>query len=635
MLGPSLFRRLLALAVPLVTLLLIVPMAAQGAAQSPAARAMSRSRVIPVWAYLNGAYPVWGGRVVIVAGGKTVRQLGARASRRTNANGVALVSVRRVPRRFTVIVQGGRAAGRRLPGSLRSLIESGADVGVVDVNPLTALVTDVRRERPRLGFGQASRAVKRYFGVPWWADLGQNLRDGPHWFSAPAYLRSAARYGSIDRLNRTVARRILRGGSHLPRAAYQSAVERMSRPVEAMVTSTGSRELKAAGQRVREVFKNLLSTAVEIGKQGLVGGALGGLLELAKSGGIDLAGKSEIDGVREQLDALAAQITQLQGQVSKLDQHLANNHASVLIHHSDAVIGDIKTATEQFEALAKAGGTADQRRNLADAITKYIGDNLLSAPATLDLHLNPEVALGDNAIKATSRALAASSRFFDARQSDEVRAVYDYFATYQTQLAVLLTNYWNAHPGTFSVDYKTNAIGKLETSVTETQQKSLKPTVPAGAFFDTRTPQFMWAMYNHTVTGLDLMDRGWQTSKSIVVGNFRNFQLPSSHDLRKLVDGASGDPRAWLQAQVGVNLSHQLLWVSDPFRRGSQKGRCRLQITIFDLLTAKLVDWRFHAASGFVGCDLNNAGTRETLRSTYYGGMLALRYLAPGESYWW
>jgi hypothetical protein len=141
-------------------------------------------------------------------------------------------------------------------------------------------------------------------------------------------------------------------------------------------------------------------------------------------------------------------------------------------------------------------------------------------------------------------------------------------------------------------------------------------------------------MYNHTVTGLDLMERGWQTSTTIVVGNLRNFQLPSSHDLRNLVDGASGEPRAWLQAQVRVHLSHQLLWASDPFRRGIKNGHCRLQITIFDLLTAKLVDWRYHAASGFVGCDLN-AGTREALRSTYYGGMLALRYLAPGESYWW
>ena len=114
MLGPSLFRRLLALAVPLVTLLLIVPMAAQGAAQSPAARAMSRSRVIPVWAYLNGAYPVSGGRVAIVAGGKTVQQLGPRASRRTNANGVALVSVRRVS---VMSVPLGKSLGAKLRGS--------------------------------------------------------------------------------------------------------------------------------------------------------------------------------------------------------------------------------------------------------------------------------------------------------------------------------------------------------------------------------------------------------------------------------------------------------------------------------------------------------------------------------------
>ncbi|MGI8506392.1 MAG: hypothetical protein ACR2MK_06225, partial [Solirubrobacteraceae bacterium] len=426
----------LLLVVPFVALALVMSPHAPAARARPMRAAPAVSGLIPVWAYVNGAYPVAGGRVVIMAGGKPVRQLTPRTSGRTNANGVALVSVRRVPRRFSVIVRGGRAADRRLRGGLRSLTESGQTLAVVEVNPLTTLVVQLRQQRPRLGLGRASREVKRYFGVPWWADLGQNLRDGPHWFSARAYVRDVRRYGSIDRLNRAMARRILRGESGFRRSSDPA---RFSSAVVTAGPSAGTQT--AAGALVGKVFKAL----GKAGAKSVVGGVLGGLLELAKGAGLDLP-KSELEQVQEQLGAIGAQVTQLQGQVAKLDVRLANSDADKLIHHSDGVIADIRTATNYLAAVAKASNTPQQREKLAALATQYIRDNLRKAPETLDLHLNPEVSLGDNAIKATSRALAASSRFFDARQSNEVRAVYDYFATYQAELGVLLTNYWNANP---------------------------------------------------------------------------------------------------------------------------------------------------------------------------------------------
>jgi len=147
-----------------------------------------------------------------------------------------------------VVVQGGRAAGRWLPGSLRSLVGSFTDVSVVEVNPLTTLITDLRRQRPGLGFARASRAVKRYFGVPGWADLGQDLRNGPDRFNASAYVRDVVRYGSIDRLNRALGRGILRGRSHVRPPVFDAGLKAAAvGGARARVAVNYSRELTRLG----------------------------------------------------------------------------------------------------------------------------------------------------------------------------------------------------------------------------------------------------------------------------------------------------------------------------------------------------------------------------------------------------
>jgi len=153
-------------------------------------------------------------------------------------------------------------------------------------------------------------------------------------------------------------------------------------------------------------------------------------------------------------------------------------------------------------------------------------------------------------------------------------------------------------------------------------------------------------MYPHTVTALTLLEQRTQTSRTLSMGDFHNYQLPSSHDLRNLVDGATADPRAWLQAQVKVNLPHQLLWVSDPFEEFESRFECRINVTIFDLSTVKLEEWNYHdtrpgitgpcspMASKIGEVNINDSRIRDFLRSKY-GGVLFLRYLAPGESYHW
>lgn len=630
------------LAASVVAMLLTAPAAARAAVPGGALRTASSSQLVPVWAFISGGVPVAGGRVMIVTGGKRLRLLNGAVSKPTDAKGVAVLEVRRIPRRFAVVVEGGRAGGRRLTGSLRSIPAADPDASVVEVDPLTTLVTELRARRPGLGLADAARAIKRYFGVPGWADLGQDVRTSPRWFDANAYLRDAIQYGSIDRLNRALADQILGGLRPMRPPAFTAAAARPRAGAAAGLA------VLTAGQLVGQLFKYLGTAVLRAGSQRLLGGALGGLLELAKSAGLDLTGKSELDGVREQLSALGTQLTQLEGKLDAVSKIIAQSHASQLLHQSDEIIGRIDHARAQLALLANLNPTDPTQKKFAETISAYIATNLLDAPARLNRQLNPALGIADNAIKAASRALAASVRFFDARQSDEVRAVYDYFAVYQAQLAVLLTNYWNANPDTYSLDTRTASLAQLDANVTKSQVESLKPTVPAGTFIDTRTPTFMWAPEDRTVDALTLQ-RSYRTSKTIAVGNFHNYQVPTFADLRKLVEGATGDKLAWLQAQIKVKLSSQPVWAWDSLRKVRKPlGAPGYEVSVSAFsLTAGAEERlkRTHKygrvgpaieqwSRGKDGCGLENPNMQHFLRELR-AKLLLLRHLAPGESYWW
>lgn len=626
----------------LLLALLIVPASAPAATAGIPRRPVATSELIPVWAYLNGAYPVAGGRVLIMAGGKPVRQLSPGASAYTNAKGVAVVSVKRVARGFTVVVQGGRAAGRRLRGSLRSLTASSLGTSVVEVNPLTTLIFQLRAARPRLGSGRASLDVKRYFGVPWWANLAENLREGPRWFNARAYVRDVTRYGSVDRLNQVLASRILWGEPSIGRKAPELRFSTDALTARAAVS------VKSEGGLAGKVLKGLAKGAGD----GLLSAGIGGLLELAKAGGLPLP-KNDLEKVQEQLSAIGAQLTELQGQVKQLAVSLANIDVSRLLGQSIDIISKIDTARTDLAAVAALAPGARNRIGLAKETIAYIEENLKGGPKFLDNLLNPPFKVASNPIKAMSHALATSSRFFDERQSNEVRSVYEYYATAQAQLTVLLTNYWNANPVAFSVAYRRDEIMKAADSVTKTERESLRPTVPAGTFLDTRTPRFMWGTTNRTVNALTLLDQGLEQKRTQTVGGFDNYQMPSFPDFRNLVMDRTGvhkdNPRAWLQAQVRVRLSHQLVWAHGSVRDSTTVGaggvHRTLEVRIFDLATGREEQHGYGNSlwvnvtqcgnySSCVGLSNLTPAARRFLASKS-GGLLLLRYLAPGESYWW
>lgn len=619
-----------------VALLMAASAPAQAAESDRVAGGAQSSRLIPVWAFVHGEAPVANARVSVTAAGKPVRQVGGRMWKRTNAEGVVLLHMRRVPRRFTVVVRGGRAAGMHVRGDQRRAVAQYRDARLIEVNPLTTLVTRLRRQRPRLDNRRAVRAVKRYFHVPQWADLGQNLRDlGDEWFDARAYVRNVRRHGSVDRLNRRLARKILSGKAPRARKARRAPTATASQGKGWLQMTPG--ELAGAG------FGYLGANFAGIITQGGITAALGALLQLAQGAGLINLPPSEMDLVRQQLDALGVQVSRLEGRVKNLTKGVAFGRASELFHMSDNVLAFIDSAKKRLAHLANLDQDREKelRKAYAAEIDQYIHDKLLDAPEILNRHLNPSLSIGDNVIKATSRALA-TERFFDMRDSAEVQAVYDYFALYQLHLTVLLTNYWNAHPDTYSAATIKASIADIQANVLATQKQSLKPPVPTGTFFDTETPRFMWGTQNETVNALRLEEEQLAKKTTLVMGPFRNWQMAADGDFRNLLEGASGQPRQWLQDQITVPIRHQLLWASDSLhRRPVGNGDYELLVTIFDLATGRDERHAYgnsHAAESWcdIGrrCGLQNPRLRDFL-SQKTGGLMLLRYLASGESYWW
>src|SRR5262249_40568858 len=138
-----------------------------------------------------------------------------------------------------------------------------------------------------------------------------------------------------------------------------------------------------------------------------------------------------------------------------------------------------------------------------------------------------------------------------------------YFALYQFRLAILLTNYWNTEPQTFSKARVQELIDEIHTNVNKQKTDRIKPPVPDNKFVDTRT-MLMWdktpvwvsgAVYKWslnckitacTQNDFNLADQNWRQRAST---------LGTEDDFKRLIDGWGGvginNPLEWLRMQVG------------------------------------------------------------------------------------
>ena len=254
--------------------LVLVWLASTGEARADEGRAAgaASSRLVPVWVQLDGGLPVDLGRVSVVATTndpahvgerRPLRQRTGRRSERTNPAGVAMLDFARLPKRFTVVVRGGRAYGRRVRGALYAEVtRRGSDV--VEVNPVTTLSAFARAAGRGMGAARARRGVKRMLAIPSWHDTTRDVSRSDRYFDGEAYLAAARRRGSVQALNRVLLAELRDGDRDRRRF----------------------RELDVRAAQLQWLTLRRVEQLVEVGLGQLANFAAGKLAERKKDGGL-------------------------------------------------------------------------------------------------------------------------------------------------------------------------------------------------------------------------------------------------------------------------------------------------------------------------------------------------------------
>ncbi|MBV9800940.1 MAG: hypothetical protein JO039_23030 [Solirubrobacterales bacterium] len=582
-----------------------------------------------------------------------MRQSSGRRAALTYRTGVALLGFARLPRAFTVTVTGGWGAGRRMPATFSVVVGGYVSGTVVDVNPVSTLITDdlaAHRESGRsISVARARTEIYRLLDIPVSEDQ-RDLRYSPRYFDGASYLSAARRAGGIGALERTLVAQARRGAHHRFLAAQIKREPRLVGPVASAAA------LPAAAALVSQAFKFLATQAasslagVAAEKAGTT--ALGWLL--AAFGLDDVLKDQDVAEIRRIVDQLSKQVAQLQEQVGQLQRDLGVVGFSTLLHQTDRTIGQIDHATSQLELLAGLRADNPNRAEFARTIVDYIGTNLLDAPAILNRGLGSHLPLADNVIKAASRALG-QRKFFGPQSSAEVRSVYDYFAAYQVQLAMLLQEYYHAKPTVYSAETNAANLARLQGNV-ESQARALKPDVPANTVIDTKSRE-MWVTdlpdpKKRLIELAEVLPRpgsvprfSWRTGENVNQCGTRpvdgptgvrgfaycNWELPTAEAYRRLTEGWNGkSPASWLVSVAGFNAgfiaaSGHVKWVRMGYDIGLGRFSLDLSVYQFDLSNDSLFSHRL------VWRSPNWQGEFERV----YAALMYVRKLAPDDSYWW
>ena len=607
-------------------------------ASAAAVAAQTEPAVVAVWALADGDTPLAGAHVRIRRDGRLLRQDDGTRRERTSRAGTSLLDLARLPRRFSVEV----VPRRRLGGSLRALVRDYRGGQVVHVTPFTTLIADVvaahRRRGRTVTVAHAERDVSRLLGIPQWQDQA-DLRHSDAHFDGDRYLRAARKAGGVAALNRTLVQKAV---DHEGRQRF-----RRSRGV-AMAAVDWISLLSDPTALVKEVFKSLITAALK--QAGSKGGeaALGWVM--SAFGLKDDFEARQLAEIRTALDAIGKQITRLENRVEL-------GGFSTLVHQTDRTIGQIDYASNQLALLTALPAGDRTKPAFTQTIVSYIGANLRDAPDILNQNLTSNVPLSDNLIKSASRLVKTRrGRFFDSTDSAQVKSVYDYFATYQARLAVLLTEYFHALPDVYSLPTVQAEVSRMESKVTA-QAQSLKPSVPKGAVVDSQK-RLMWtqaatqkdlASFASIVPGRywfgDFQWRPNATATGVPGLPFTNWSLPSSAHLSELIAGWSGDnPLAWLrkEARFEPQASPVYLMAGVAYRHvrtGNSTFELRATLQNYDLRAGKhefSTGPRWDAPVDTFRQPGYNAITASLgpFRN-YVRGALFVRPVPMDETYWW
>ena len=351
-------------------------------------------------------------------------------------------------------------------------------------------------------------------------------------------------------------------------AAARSVRRAQSRHAIRVQPATALRPDLAVTTIVSSVFSSLATAAGKSLAQIIAQNepALGWLLPASAQR--ELLHAQQLAEVNRSLDALSHQVKELHHQIA-LDAF------TNLVAHTNGTTSMIKHAWDELEKLAAMPAASPQAAAAAVRLQRYIGANLLDAPAKLNGALAPSVPLASNLIESASRLVHQRDRFFGPKSSAAVASVYETFAGYQAQLAVLLQNYYHSLPDQYGPEAAPNYLRDQHEHL-EAQRKSLKPAVPEDTVIDTGTNE-MWTTNFPSGPNAPARVVPMQTIATLTIRHavgfkyhyellkpagptalgglpFDNWRLPDVNRYKSLLSGRGAEsPIDWLQHQAGFD----------------------------------------------------------------------------------
>ena len=444
--------------------------------------------LVPVWAMVDGGLPVVGGHVTMYSGaGDRRRALLKSGLVKTNREGAVVVSPTRIPRSFTAVVRGGRVGGERFRGALRIKVDRYRSPAILTLNPVTTFGAAYRHAHPGVPARKAMQRVKRYLRIPAFHDVLIDLRRSDQYFDGETLLdhlkdrRLGELVGrNIERLDR------LGAGAHKSFAASPATTDH-SQLSDDDVPGFAS-------------FATSVIDGIGSGAGGQIGSVVMGAIINSIIGG---ANNSQFNAVEQQLSQIETQLTQLETGVADLSAQIASGQYSQLASDMYADLGAIDGAENCLAYLMTLKQDDPSVVPLSKGLINLIGQSILPIEDRFIVHMEGagtaagliEAAYDKTYTRATDAMTAnpntPSLHFWTQDLSDQPREIFDYWAAYQAELALLVTEFRNASPGWTPA--QAAAVAPAYAGDIADEQTKLKPRVPDQAIVQMNTdPVLTW-----------------------------------------------------------------------------------------------------------------------------------------------
>ncbi|MBK5233380.1 MAG: hypothetical protein JJE13_10420 [Thermoleophilia bacterium] len=447
------------------------------------------SRLVPVWAMVEGGKPVMGGKVRLFTNrnGQS-RRVPIKGTARTASHGTAVLHPVRVPSNFTVVVRGGKVGGKRFRGELKTRVRSYGAPDILTVNPVTTIMTGYQHAHPKIKPSVAVKRVKRYLEIPKFHDISIDLRRSDKYFDGNVLLRRI-KGSSMDKLVRKTVVRIDHGGRHTTNpfidSRYRQTVAR------------------SVGGGIEEVGAASIATGILDGALSSIGGdlanfAIGHVLSALGLGTSD-PDAAALANISSQLTQISAQITELEGSVSHLELLLAQDQYGQIVQQMANDQSTIDDAENNLSYIISIQSSTDPKtkadtKTLSDELLDEIEQDVIPIGSNISVRLSNSTGLIQAAYNeqyaAAQDKTGATYPFFTSDNSVAPRQVLDFYASLQALQGMFVAEYNQART-TLSPATITNKVSAFSDAITA-EVGTLKPLVGNGELVDTTPGGKLW-----------------------------------------------------------------------------------------------------------------------------------------------